>query len=38
MREDAPQRRHDLREGFNALRRIVRAGASWCLLPTNFPP
>jgi transposase len=38
MDEDAPQRRHDLREVFNALRWIVRAGAPWRLLPTNFPP
>jgi transposase len=38
MREDAPQRRHDVREVFNALRWIVRAGAPWRLLPTNFPP
>jgi transposase len=38
MREEAPQRRHDLREVFNALRWIVRAGAPWRLLPTNFPP
>jgi transposase len=38
MTEAAPQRRHDLREGFNALRWIVRAGAPWRLLPTNFPP
>jgi transposase len=38
MREDAPQRCHDLREVFNALRWIVRAGAPWRLLPTNFPP
>jgi len=36
--EDAPQRRHDLREVFNALRWIVRAGAPWRMLPTNFPP
>jgi transposase len=34
----APQRRHDLREVFNALRGIVRAGAQWRMLPTNFPP
>jgi transposase len=27
MREDAPQREHDLREVFNALRWMVRAGA-----------
>ena len=38
MREDAPQRRHDLREVFSALRWIVRAGAPRRLLPTNFPP
>jgi transposase len=38
MTEDAPQRRHDLREVYNALRWIVRAGAPWRLLPTNFPP
>ena len=38
VREDAPQRRHELREVFNALRWIVRAGAPWRLLPTNFPP
>lgn len=38
MSEDAPQRRHDLREVFNALRWIVRAGAQWRMLPTNFPP
>jgi transposase len=38
VREDAPQRRHDLREVFNALCWIVRAGAPWRYLPTNFPP
>ena len=38
MTPDAPQRRHDLREVFNAVRWIVRAGAPWRLLPTNFPP
>src|SRR5260221_5834769 len=36
--EDALQRRYRLREVFNALRWIVRAGAPWRLLPTNFPP
>ncbi len=35
---DAPQRQYPLREVFNALRWIVRAGAAWRLLPTNFPP
>jgi transposase len=38
MTEDAPQRRHDLREVCNALRWIVRAGAPWRLLPHEFPP
>src|SRR3712207_709568 len=38
MDPEAPQRRHDLREVFDALRWIVRAGAPWRLLPTNFPP
>jgi transposase len=38
IREDAPQRTHDLREVFNALRWIVRAGASWRMLPHDFPP
>ncbi len=38
MTADAPQRRHDLREVYNALRWIVRAGAPWRMLPTNFPP
>src|SRR5690348_2310576 len=37
LSEDAGQRRHDLREVFNALRWIVRAGASWRLLPHDFP-
>ena len=36
--EDAGQRRYDLREVFNALRWMVRAGAPWRWLPTNFPP
>jgi transposase len=38
MTEDAPQRTHDLREVYNALRWIVRTGAQWRMLPTNFPP
>lgn len=36
--EDVLQRRYPLREVFNAARWIVRAGAPWRLLPTNFPP
>ena len=38
VREDAPQRRHDLREVFDALRWIVRSGAPWRMLPHDFPP
>jgi transposase len=38
MREDAPQREHDLRTVFNAVRWIVRAGSPWRYLPHNFPP
>ena len=38
VREDAPQRKYELREVFNALRWMVRAGASWRMLPTNLPP
>ncbi len=38
MDPDAPQRQYDLREVFNALRWMVRAGTPWRLLPTNFPP
>jgi len=38
MTEAAPQRRHDLREVFNALRWIVRAGAPWRYLPGDLPP
>jgi transposase len=38
MTPDAPQREYDLREVFNALRWLARAGAGWRLLPTNFPP
>ncbi len=34
----APQREHDLREVFNALRWLVRAGALWRMLPNDLPP
>jgi transposase len=37
VREDAPQRAHDLRRVFDALRWIVRAGAPWRMLPHDFP-
>jgi transposase len=35
---DAGQRRHDLREVFNALRYVVRSGAPWRMLPNDLPP
>ena len=38
MHKDAPWRRHELLEMFNALRWIVRAGAPWRLLPNDLPP
>ena len=38
LREDAAQRTHNLREVFNALRWIVRSGASWRMLPHDLPP
>lgn len=38
MRPDAPQRQHELREVFNAVRWLARSGAPWRYLPTNFPP
>jgi transposase len=38
VREDAAQRKHELREVFNALRWIVRAGAPWRMLPNDLPP
>jgi len=38
MTEDAPQRTYALREVFNGLRWIIRAGAPWRLLPNDLPP
>ena len=38
MSEEAPQRRHDLREVFNGLRFIVRGGLQWRLMPHDLPP
>src|SRR5437764_587304 len=37
-REDAAQRRHDLRAVFNALRWLARTGAQWRMLPNDLPP
>jgi transposase len=38
MQEQAPQRKHSLREIFNALRWLVRAGCPWRMLPNDLPP
>ena len=38
MSADAPQRTHDLRDVFDGVRWMVRAGAGWRLLPHDFPP
>lgn len=38
MTEEAPQRTHSLREVFNGLRWIIRAGAPWRLMPNDLPP
>ena len=38
IREDSPQREHDLREIYNALRWVVRAGAPWRMIPNDLPP
>lgn len=35
---DATQRKHDLREIFNAVRYVVRTGIAWRYLPDSFPP
>ena len=37
MREDAPQRAHDMREVFNAVRYVVKTGCQWRMLPHDFP-
>jgi transposase len=38
MSEEAPQREYPLREVFNGLRWLVRAGAPWRLMPNDLPP
>src|SRR5215510_1456283 len=38
MSEEAPQREYGLREVFNGLRWLVRAGAPWRLMPNDLPP
>ena len=38
MKEEAPQRKYSLREVFNALRWLVRAGCPWRMMPNDLPP
>ena len=38
MTEEAPQRNHSLREVFNGLRYIVKAGSHWRMMPNDLPP
>lgn len=38
IREDAPQREHDLCEVFNGLRWVVRTGSPWRYMPNDLPP
>lgn len=38
MTEDAPQRDYSLREVFNGLRWLARAGAQWRMIPNDLPP
>ena len=38
MTEAAPQRTHELRDIFDALRWLVRTGSPWRFLPGDFPP
>lgn len=38
MREDAPQRDYPLRELFNGLRWLVRAGCPWRMIPNDLAP
>lgn len=37
LSEDVPQRRHNVREVFNAVRYVARSGCSWRMLPHDFP-
>jgi transposase len=37
MTEEAPRRSHPLREVFNGLRWMARAGAPWRMLPNDLP-
>ena len=37
-REDSPQRKHELRTVFNAVRYVARTGGQWRFLPHDLPP
>lgn len=37
-REDSPQRKHDLRTVFDAVRYVARTGGQWRFLPRDLPP
>jgi transposase len=38
MKEEALQRKYSLREVFDALRWLVRAGCPWRMMPNDLPP
>src|SRR6187399_162671 len=38
MKEEAPQREHSLRDVFNAMRWMIRAGCPWRIMPNDLPP
>jgi len=38
MKEESPQRKHALREIFDALRWLMRAGCPWRMMPNDLPP
>ena len=38
MKEEAPQREHELREVFNGLRWIVRTGSPGRMMAHDLPP
>ena len=37
MTEDAPQRKHPMRDLLNAIRHVVRGGIPWRQLPQRLP-
>lgn len=38
MTDEAPQRTYSLRDVFNGVRWMVRAGAPWRMIPNDLPP